>query len=401
MTFSDRSNTVQAAMAHLVAASGFRTKDEGSPVELVTRKFGDFTADMVKRLGATDTDLAELSVKFSALEQKVARSGGSGEPYHAKTFGEQFVENVNVKNWLDGDPSGGRADVRFKATLTTATTAAAGSVGATTTQIYRDSIVTTPRRRPTVRDLLSVVQISSGSVEWPSQSGRTASAAPVAETVAKPESDVTFEMKTANARVIAHWMKASKQVLSDSPQLRGIIDTELLQGLELAEENQLLNGDGTGQNLLGLIPQATAFTASGLPSLGDVNIIDMIALAALQVANAFYEADGAVINAGDFLAMRTLKDAQGQYILGSPIQNVAPVLWGIPLVSTSAMSSGKMLVGAFKLQTIFDRWDARIETGFVTDDFIKNLVTILAEERLALGVKAPGALIYGDLGGPV
>lgn len=63
------------------------------------------------------------------------------------------------------------------------------------------------------------------------------------------------------------------------------------------------------------------------------------------------------------------------------------------------MAVDKVLVGAFKLGAqVFDRWDARVEVGYVNDDFTKNLVTILAEERLALAVYRPEAFIYGDFG---
>lgn len=395
MTFHHRPYHVRKAAQHLLDSAGFYTKDDGSPLEVLARKFGDHASDMLKKLGATNDDLAGIKAQLLELEQKAARGNRGGYDAPPKSIGAQFVESDRVKAFLDGEPSSGRIDLRIKATLTTLTTDAAGSVGSTASPAYRDSIVVTPRRRRRVRDLLPVINISSGSAEWPSQKGRTDGAAPVAETSAKPQSDIQFEMKTASAKVIAHWMKASKQVLSDAPQLRGIIDTELLDGLALEEEDQLLTGDNTGQNLYGLIPQATAYAAP--ESLADINVIDVIALAALQVNNSHYEADGAIVNSGDWLIMRTLKNSQGDYILGSPIQSVDPNLWGLPIVATPAMTSRKFLVGQFRTAaTIYDRWDARIEVGYVNDDFTKNLVTILAEERLALGVKQPLALVYGD-----
>lgn len=398
MTFHNRPRHVKKAAEYLLDRAGFYTKNDGDPLEVLARKFGDHATAMLTKLGATNDELSGLKAQLATLEQKAARGGGGGYPAPAKSVGEQFIESDRVKAFLEAEPSSGKIDLRIKATLTTLTTDAAGSVGDTASPAYRDTLVTSPRRRLRVRDLLPVIAIASGSAEWPSQKGRTAGAAPVAEGAAKPESDIQFEMKSANARVIAHWMKASKQVLSDAPQLRGLIDTELLDGLALAEEDQLLLGDGTGQNLYGLVPQATAYSASGLPSIADLNQMDVIALAMLQLTNAHYEADGAIINAGDWISMRVTKDSEGRYILGSPMQNVPPNLWGLPLVPTTAMTSRKFLVGQFRsAATIYDRWDARVEVGYVNDDFTKNLVTILAEERLALGVKKPGALIYGDI----
>lgn len=101
----------------------------------------------------------------------------------------------------------------------------------------------------------------SNAVEYPAQTGRTNNAATVAEGTVKPESGLAFELRTLPTQVIAHWIPASRQVLEDSPQLRDIIDGELRYGLAYVEEGQLLYGDGSGSNLDGMVPNATAFAA--------------------------------------------------------------------------------------------------------------------------------------------
>lgn len=286
--------------------------------------------------------------------------------------------------------------MRLKASITTATTNAAGSAGALSSP-YRDSLNQLPRTRRTVRDLLPAIKIEVGSVEYPNMVNRNLNAGMVAETATKPESDLQFELKTTAAKVIAHWMKASRQVLDDVPQLSNIIDSELLYGLALKEEQQLLSGDGTGQNLLGMIPQATAYAAP--ITVPGATAIDNIALAALQTSLALYEPDGVIVNPADWWAMRLTKDSQGRYIMGDPQSVVQPVLFGLPVVSTPAIAVDKFLVGAFKqAATIYDRWEARIEVGYVDKDFINNMVTVLAEERLAFAVKNVKALTYGDFG---
>jgi HK97 family phage major capsid protein len=61
------------------------------------------------------------------------------------------------------------------------------------------------------------------------------------------------------------------------------------------------------------------------------------------------------------------------------------------------MTSGAFLTGAFQGGAqLFDRWDARVEIS--TEDstnFRQNLVTILAEERLALAVYNTLAFVKG------
>lgn len=339
-----------------------------------------------------------LKEQLDQVEQKLAR-GGSGDDDAQKSIGEQFVDSEGFKAFAaTGFSKTARAgDMQIKATLTSATTDAAGSVGDAVQNTRLPGIMPLPQRRLTVRDLLSQGRMDGSTLEYVKETGFNNNAAPVAETAAKPESDLKFDLVTTSAKVIAHWMKASRQILSDVSQLRSTIDQRLLYGLAYKEEGQLLNGDGTGQNLLGIIPQATAYAAP--ITLTDPTSIDMIRLMMLQSALAEYPATGIVMHPSDWAWAETLKDTTGRYIIGNPQGSISPTLWGLPVVTTQSMTVDKVLVGAFKLGAqVFDRWDARVEAGYVNDDFTKNLVTILAEERLALAVYRPEAFIYGDFG---
>ncbi|MDX0452854.1 phage major capsid protein [Sinorhizobium medicae] len=363
-------------------------------------------AEAAKGVGMTD-DLKEkadesllkmnsLTEQVAEIEQKLARGGGN-KTAAEKSIGEQFVEDQGVKDWAQSSPSKGKADVRFKATITSATTDTAGAAGAAVETTRLPGILALPQRRLTVRDLISPGRMDGNALEYVRETGFTNSAAPVAETAAKPESDLKFDLVTTSAKVIAHWMKASRQILDDFSQLRSIIDQRLLYGLAYVEEGQLLNGDGTGQNLHGIIPQATAYAAAFTPDAPTA--IDTLRLAQLQAALAEYPATGHVMHPTDWARIELEKDTTGRYIIGNPQGMIGPTLWGLPVVATQAIAVDKFLTGAFRLGAqLFDRWDARVEAGFVNDDFIKNLVTILAEERLALAVYRPEAFIYGDLG---
>lgn len=337
-----------------------------------------------------------LNEQVAEIQQKLDRVRG-GDDADRKSAGELFTSDERVKSFLGNEPSSGKVDVRIKATLTSLTTDAAGSVGDAIAPTRLPGILPLPQRRLTVRDLLSTGRMDGNALEYVKETGFVNNAAPVAEGAAKPSSDMKLDLVTTSAKVIAHWMKASKQVLSDVSQLRSIIDQRLLYGLAYVEEAQLLNGDGTGQNLAGIIPQATAYSAP--ITLSSPTSIDMIRLMHLQAALAEYPSTGTVMHPSDWAWIETLKDSTGRYIIGNPQGGIAPTLWGLPVVATQAMTIDKVLVGAFQLGAqVFDRWDARVETGFVNDDFTKNLVTILAEERLALAVYRPEAFIYGDFG---
>src|ERR1051325_10821333 len=213
------------------------------------------------------TKMNTLKGQFDEFEQKMARGGDHREA--AKSLGEQFVEGEGFKSFeASGFSKGiGRADLHVKATITSATTDAAGSAGAAVAPTRLPGILELAQRRLTVRDLITPGQMDGNSLEYVRETGFTNNAAIVAEGQLKPSSDLKLDLVNTSAKVIAHWMKASRQILSDVAQLRSMIDQRLLYGLAYTEEQQLLNGDGTGQNLHGIIPQATAFAApAGSPA---------------------------------------------------------------------------------------------------------------------------------------
>lgn len=376
----------------------------GDPVELVTKHLEQFTTATKAQLDEAKKALTEANARITELEQKGARHGdtpGGGR----ESWGSEFIRSKAAE--VRGIASArGRVSLEMKATITSdplgGSPAQAGSAGALTVPV-RDMLVGMPRRRMTVRQLLTVVPVDSGNlVEYASQATRTNNAAPVAEAALKPESDLSFDLLNAPIRTIAHWMLASRQILADAPQLGAFIDGELRYGLMLEEEDQILNGPGTGQNLAGIIPAATAFSSpfgGSPPYSGSSTMLDIIAAAILQASLTEIPPDGIVVHPSDFWRMRLLKNTDGEYIMGPPSVVAPPVLFGLPAVLTQSMAVDKFLVGAFSEQTLYDRQTATVEISTEdSDNFRKNLVTLLGEERIGLAVKRPTAMIYGDFG---
>ena len=334
-----------------------------------------------------------LQEQVAQIEQQLARGGGE-DGNAEKSLGEQFIENEGVKSFLSSSPSTGKVDMRVKATITSATTNADGSAGAGVAVTRQPGVQELPQRRLTMRDLISPGRMDGNALEYVRETGFVNNAAPVAEGALKPQSDIKFDLVTTSAKVIAHWMKASRQILDDFSQLRSIIDQRLLYGLAFQEDRQILNGDGVGQNLLGILPQATPYAAAFAPV--GVTKIDVMRLSMLQSALAEFPATGHVLNPIDWAAIELTKDADGRYIIGNPQGTASPTLWSLPVVTTQAMAVDNFLTGAFRLAAqLFDRWDSRVELGYVDKDFIMNLVTVLAEERVALAVYRPEAFIKG------
>lgn len=353
--------------------------------------------DLKERVDVTLTEMNAYKARVDEMEQKLARRGEAEERHEHKSFGQRFIESEGYKGLAESASQRGRAEMQYKETITLSDAGGPGSAGALVQTDRLPGIVAQPDRRLTIRDLITPGQMSGNSLEYVRETGFTNAAAPVAETELKHQSDIEFELVTTSAKVIAHYVKASRQILSDAPMLASYIDNRLRYGLAYAEEQQLLNGDGTGQNLLGIIPQATAYSAP--TTIDGATTIDTLRLAMLQAALAEYPATGHVLNPIDWATIELQKDDLGRYIVGNPQGTIAPTMWGLPVVATQAIEQGQFLTGAFRLGAqLFDRWQARVEVATENeDDFVKNLVTILAEERLALAVYRPEAFIYGSI----
>lgn len=363
------------------------------------REHGDKIAEGAKQ--AADEaiiKLNELKARVDEVEQKAARRPND-QPDEQKSLGRQFVESDQFKSLTGSAGQRGKANLEIKATITSANTNAAGSAGDLVQTTRIAGIIAPPDRRMTIRDLLMPGRMDGNALEYVKETGFTNNAGMVAEGALKPQSDLKFDLVSTTAKVIAHHMKASRQILDDASQLQSYIDGRLRYGLAFKEEQQILNGDGTGQNLLGIIPQASAYVRPSGVIPSSETIIDTLRYAMLQAILAEFPASGHVLNPIDWTSIETLKDTTGQYIIGNPQGTLNPTLWGLPVVATQAITAGKFLTGAFSMGAqIFDRWLSRVEVATENeDDFVKNLVTILAEERLALAVYRPEAFVYGDL----
>lgn len=344
------------------------------------------------------TAVNEAKARLDEMEQKMARVGeGDGGKQKEKSLGQFVTDQDNVKNWL-ANPRG-RVSVETKAIISAVTTDTDGAAGDLIMPDRLPGIVQPYLRKLTVRDLLAPGRTNSNAIQYVKETGFTNASATVSETTGptKPQSDIKFDIVTGNVTTIAHWVLATRQILDDVPMLQSYINGRLIWGLKYVEDNQLLNGAGTGTDLNGIYTQATASTAN-LAVVATPTKIDVIRAAMLQAALANVPPSGIVLHPTDWFGIETTKDTAGAYLIGNPQDRATPRLWGLPVVESQAMTSGKFLVGAFRdAAQIFDRMDARVEiSNEDSDNFRKNLVTILAEERLALAVYNTTAFVKGD-----
>jgi HK97 family phage major capsid protein len=347
--------------------------------------------DAVEKVAKHEDTLDKLNKEITELAQKSANMMQQGQ--QRKSIGQLAAESEEAKNYRNGNATLVEyAGPMFGKATSTSLAASAGAL----IEPYRVAgVVMGPETPLTVRDLFMSVTISTNAIEWVKEKLFTNNAAPQnGEGTAKAESGITFEKMTSAVSTLAHWIPASRQVLADAPQLQGIIDGRLRYGLKLKEDQQLMFGDGTNGNLLGLVPQATAYVATGIPA--NPTRIDHLRWAFLQASKALYPADFAVLSLTDWAAIQMAKDSTGSYIFGTPTDGAAPRIWGKRVVESHSLATGNFLAGSSMAASIWDREEVTVRVAEQhADFFIKNMVAILCEERLGFTVERPAAIVSG------
>ncbi len=329
--------------------------------------------------------------RLVALEQKAAKL--PEQAAKLLTVGEEFVKMEGFDKWQANRAGALRLE---KAAIVNAT-----GQNQPLVQAQRvPGIIYEPNRPLTIRDLLPTGTTGSNLIEYTRENVFTNNAgpqysSPARENVAKPESGITFTLASAPVITLAHWIPVSKQVLADAPQLQSYINTRLMYGLKLEEEDQILNGDGTGSNLGGILKSGN-FTAFNRAVTGDTKV-DTLRRALTQVSLSNYPADAIVLNPADWEDIELTKADDGQYVWANPALSAGPQLWGRRVVPSQSIAEGTFLTGSFAMGAqIWDRQQAAVQVSFENaDNFTKNMATILAEERLALTVYRPKAFVSG------
>lgn len=245
------------------------------------------------------------------------------------------------------------------------------------------------RRNPFIAQIMSSGGINKPIVQWTEMVNADGGAAITAEGASKSQYDFDLQEASMTVRKITAFTKVTTEMLDDIDFIEAEIKNELIRIIALKLDDQLLSGDGTGSNLKGIFTYATAFSAGNFAGyVQDAKEIDVLRVAIQQIASANLEATHIVLNPEDVTKMELAKDANGQYVMPPFASMDGTTVKGLPVVANNGVTAGTYLVGDFSKANLRIRKGASISIGLDSDDFTKNLVTILGEVRAVHYVKS-------------
>jgi HK97 family phage major capsid protein len=374
------------------------------------KKYGETQSATAKAIAEHnarfDEIQAEMKGRMDQLEAGLNRPQ-QGQSAESKSIGERFTNSEEYKSFMAKGGRGESGNVELKDI-----TGASASAGGLIPEYRVPTVFANPDRPLFVRQLVNNSTCAGDSVTIMRENVFTNNAGPqynvagnpVNQLVDKNKSDITYTSANVPVRTMAHHIIASRQVLSDAPRLRAMIDQRLPYGLNLNMDNQLLYGDGLTENFTGL------FVDAGVNDVGEIatgTTADDLPLAMIKHLRAavtkcqlseFYNVNGLILSPTDWETIETATATDGKFIWVNVNTGGEQRMWRVPVIVSNAVQTGDFLLGDWSMgATLYQREGLTVRASESHANlFIQNGVAILGEERAAFAVELPKAFTKGS-----
>ena len=315
-----------------------------------------------------------------------------------KSFKGSLIKSIN-EGALDSMKNGNSRGASFeiKADMTTGADFTGEVIPADRVAGYKYD----PARPQHIRQLISQGSTTSDVIRFVKESGYSDGSAMKAEGATLGQSDFDMTASSVNVEKLGAYLRISEEMLADTPQLTSYISARVPSKLLTAEDDQLLNGNGSAPNLSGIITDAADFDTSSsgafYQSVNGANEFDVIIAALNQLALANYSANQIILNPTDFHKILLLKDSNLSYLKEQVYQGLQPQFNGVPVVLNTAIAAGNYLLGDFSQGTqMWIRDNVSVE--FFREDGTNvrdGFITVRCLERIALTNYLPNAFVNG------
>lgn len=215
-----------------------------------------------------------------------------------------------------------------------------------------------------------------------------------------PESNITLETVLFPVAEISHWLPAHKNILADEGRLRSFLNTRMVDGVKYAEDYELLHGTGGGEKVTGIFNTTGVQAYTGLAA--DQYSVQ-VRRAITKALIAEYEPTGLVVSPTMWEALEIEETADGHFRLATSVAVGAQKrVWQLDVVQTTAMADANFLMGSFGMGAqLHDRESVSVTASSEdSDNFRRGVITLRADERLALEVSRPESFVVGTWTAP-
>lgn len=360
------------------------------------------TKEQLEALEAKINDLGNKDVteaNKTAIEElqeavNVLKDNSASRQEVFKSFEQQIAEqleaNKDALKALKGNANAKDVVLKVVGTQTTGNITLPSATPTSYTYQFDNPLIIAPDLIPFVQNWTDNGTTDRVSLAYVDEVGQEGDAAFIGEGVVKPLIDIDYEIRYSQAKKVAGKIKVSEEALDDIPFMQAEINRKLRQRHDLALQDGILNGDGTGANLTGITDFAASFAAGGLAtSVDEAQNYDVIVATYNQIlvtSDSNYIPNAVFVHPTDATLMKLTKDADGNYVMPPFATESGDIVNGVRVVQNTKIPVGYFLMGDFSKAHVRTYKDYSVRVGYTGDDFEKNLVTILGESRVHLWV---------------
>lgn len=406
-------------------------EDEKKQYEAMDEAFSDYTKGLISEKTFTDqfssiwkeltaeqkgvflkevgiSDMEETLKKQAVLIDQIKNSGIPGSGGKPMTLREQIKAELSKPDNLKA-----LADMKSKKVGTQGPTfevKAAGTMTVAGATAYTDAATNIAfpqpefipglndiaRNQPFILQYLNVRPTGKANILFTEKINPEGAAAWVGEGTAASQVDFDIEINDSRAKMVDAFIKVSVQMLDDVDYIAAEIEKELIYQIAIKLDTDLIQGDGTGENLKGIDAYVGGYVMTGFTTTNPNNW-DCVLAAATQISVDNFRPDIAFMNTKDYNQTLAIKGTTGHYVVNP---NNDKNKWaGIMVVPSNQIAEGKVLVMDSSKTNCYNYKDFQLSYGWVNDDFTNNLVTIMGAQRVHFFIKANdvNAFVSDDL----
>lgn len=355
---------------------------------------GEFESSLKSEIENLTNKFVEINDRIDSSEVNMKKSFEGQRRASFKSSLNDAISNGALKGLTEGNYNAAKFEVKAAGDMSIS-----GNTTGDVAEIDRIAgIKAEALRADHIRGLLPQGSTNAQTISYVKEANPEDGAAAVAEGTTLAKSDIDLTESTVKLEKIGTFMRITEEMINDIPALTSFLSARIPQRILAAEDNEILNGDGSTPNLDGLFTDGTAFAAGGFANaIESANEFDalMVGLNQLQLAN--YKANVILLNPTDLHKIVLLKSTANEYLKNQIYQGLQPQIGGVPIVTNTAVTAGKFLMMDSNSATQF--WIRQnLAVEFSKDDstnFRDGFVTVRATERVALTNYEPKAIVQG------